>query len=862
MSLKDIIQKLKSYFIYDNRFDLEEIAQLKEKGIFPRIANGYRKKDITFTLNNIIRLFEIGCYPKQANTYDERFGAICISYLFESGISAEQADRYSRFDGEGIACLIKANISPEKAGRYPEGFDGKDVAVLIEAGISPEKAEELQLKYPEFKGKTIVGIARAGLSQEQAANYGKRFTKLGLEWIIEADCPPEVANGYDERFNVYNIVKLFHCDYLPEKANAFDDRFEGPLITSMAQLGISPEKANGFSRRFSGMDIAHIAQKDCTPECAERYNKRFNGDDIVWLIEADVSPEKADKYDKRFSGEDIGWLVKADCSPEKADEFDKRLGGSDIYYLIKEEFSAEHTIGYNDKFSREDILNLILLGCTPEQADEYDERFHKDRLSSGWSLGHSPIVDLIALGYSPEKARKYGERFSGVDIVKLIEFGIPQRKANSYHRLFSGDDVLELIQKRVSKKESDKYLIWYVRRGMRIEDFDLRSDKPSRLINVSNVTQHIFAEWYVNKLITDLHKKGVTPEYLMSYDKGFEMITVLNFITWQIAPKTANAYGPEYGFPAIFVFNTLKIKREYLERDKKLEEVYTKVLDCFFWSLGDLYFSSFVTTGKYGIIIRNETHKQAWKFSEDVSKEREFLFRLRSQNKDIVNVARIEEDPGETYLIRIEQNPFVGEIKHEGPLPYLKLEYIEGNSLEHILKQQGKLPEDKVLRYSMGILNGLIELRQAGIWHHRDIRPANIMIDYEKDRAVIIDLGMATTDKKENPEEYQWYNRRYGGPNDLVSLGQVIYYMATGKHIFAKSKSMTRTFSDISDEINDYRTKVYADESGELLKKHLKQVDDNIEDGRIRELIKACLTAKSYHYKKMHRMFQRYVEWR
>ena len=78
------------------------------------------------------------------------------------------------------------------------------------------------------------------------------------------------------------------------------------------------------------------------------------------------------------------------------------------------------------------------------------------------------------------------------------------------------------------------------------------------------------------------------------------------------------------------------------------------------------------------------------------------------------------------------------------------------------------------------------------------------MIDYENDKAVIIDLGIATTKKGAQPLD----NRRYGGVNDLVSLGQIIYKMYTGEHLFAESESMETTI--YAQELNDHRDWIYT----------------------------------------------------
>lgn len=166
----------------------------------------------------------------------------------------------------------------------------------------------------------------------------------------------------------------------------------------------------------------------------------------------------------------------------------------------------------------------------------------------------------------------------------------------------------------------------------------------------------------------------------------------------------------------------------------------------------------------------------------------------------------------------------------------LKLDYISGNSLADVIREQN-LSNNQILIYTNNILNGLIELDTAGIKYHRDLRPANIMIDNKQDKAIIIDLGIATTDENALPKD----NRRYGGPNDLVSLGQIVYKMATGSHLFLDSESMERTI--YADSIKDARDKIYEDNNS--LEYYLEKVNTNVKNDKLCTLIKDCITANA-----------------
>ena len=174
---------------------------------------------------------------------------------------------------------------------------------------------------------------------------------------------------------------------------------------------------------------------------------------------------------------------------------------------------------------------------------------------------------------------------------------------------------------------------------------------------------------------------------------------------------------------------------------------------------------------------------------------------------------------------------------NKGILNYFELEYIDGETLESLLDKQKKgLNKREVMKYGEDIFNGLCELRQLGIFH-RDVWLGNIMIDKEEDRAVIIDLGSSTDNPNESPVD----NRRYGGENDLVSLGQIMYKMAIGRHIFNTSVDTSTSF--IPGKIKKEREKIYADKS--LLEKRLEQAKTGIKDPQIAKIIEVCLKANA-----------------
>ena len=73
--------------------------------------------------------------------------------------------------------------------------------------------------------------------------------------------------------------------------------------------------------------------------------------------------------------------------------------------------------------------------------------------------------------------------------------------------------------------------------------------------------------------------------------------------------------------------------------------------------------------------------------------------------------------------------------------PYLILEYVDGKSLEELLKEQGCIDYQQASYYIYCIAGGLLAAHESGIIH-RDIKPANILVT-QNNTAKLADLGIA-----------------------------------------------------------------------------------------------------------------------
>jgi eukaryotic-like serine/threonine-protein kinase len=163
----------------------------------------------------------------------------------------------------------------------------------------------------------------------------------------------------------------------------------------------------------------------------------------------------------------------------------------------------------------------------------------------------------------------------------------------------------------------------------------------------------------------------------------------------------------------------------------------------------------------------------------------------------------MEADP--VLFDRFEREQQIGEkLNHPGVMKvfsngersqvYMVMEWVEGRLLRQILNEQKKLPTERAVRITLGILDALEYIHNNGVVH-RDLKPENIMVD-ANDNIKLIDFGIASnagarrltfakfsktmgTPDYISPEQVK--GKRGDGRSDLYSVGVMFYEMLTGK---------------------------------------------------------------------------------
>ena len=77
-----------------------------------------------------------------------------------------------------------------------------------------------------------------------------------------------------------------------------------------------------------------------------------------------------------------------------------------------------------------------------------------------------------------------------------------------------------------------------------------------------------------------------------------------------------------------------------------------------------------------------------------------------------------------------------------GGIPYLVMEYAEGGSLAQRLNEKGRLPPSEVVRIGLQAAAGLSAAHAAGLVH-RDVKPANLLLETSTGRVKVADFGLA-----------------------------------------------------------------------------------------------------------------------
>jgi eukaryotic-like serine/threonine-protein kinase len=141
-------------------------------------------------------------------------------------------------------------------------------------------------------------------------------------------------------------------------------------------------------------------------------------------------------------------------------------------------------------------------------------------------------------------------------------------------------------------------------------------------------------------------------------------------------------------------------------------------------------------------------------------------------------------------------------VETDGKHPFLVMQCVSGGSLQAKVDAQGPLAVEEALRVVKQTAAGLAAAHQQGLVH-RDVKPANILLEENVERVLLSDFGLARavddasltrtgvvvgTPHYMSPEQANGDAVQHA--SDQFSLGSVIYFMLTGHPPFRAQTAM------------------------------------------------------------------------
>ncbi len=184
---------------------------------------------------------------------------------------------------------------------------------------------------------------------------------------------------------------------------------------------------------------------------------------------------------------------------------------------------------------------------------------------------------------------------------------------------------------------------------------------------------------------------------------------------------------------------------------------------------------------------------------------------------------------------------------------YLAMEYVDGESLDAVIKRRGRVPEDDAVSIAMQIANGLKEIDRASLVH-RDIKPSNILIT-SNGVVKLTDLGIVkfvgskpsltmSDDLIGSPDyispEMVKGLKKIDIRADIYSTGATLYHMLAGKRPYEGEHVMEIMYKhveaplpdpkEIAPELSDEIVKILEKMMAKDLEQRYQTPDSLIED--------------------------------
>ncbi|MFD0272514.1 protein kinase [Kitasatospora sp. NPDC127111] len=155
-------------------------------------------------------------------------------------------------------------------------------------------------------------------------------------------------------------------------------------------------------------------------------------------------------------------------------------------------------------------------------------------------------------------------------------------------------------------------------------------------------------------------------------------------------------------------------------------------------------------------------------------------------------------------------------LEHDGR-PWIVMELVDGRSLADVISQDGTLQPRAAAEVGSQVLAALHRGHQLGVLH-RDVKPANVLLERGTGRVVLLDFGIAKYEGSTEltrpgdlvgspdylaPERAQ--GERPGPASDLWGLGATLYAAVEGQSPFRRDSPITTLAAVVADPLPQSR---------------------------------------------------------
>jgi serine/threonine protein kinase len=182
---------------------------------------------------------------------------------------------------------------------------------------------------------------------------------------------------------------------------------------------------------------------------------------------------------------------------------------------------------------------------------------------------------------------------------------------------------------------------------------------------------------------------------------------------------------------------------------------------------------------------------------------------LRDGKQVAIKIPHAEMEANPILVERFKREQEIGqELDHPGVVKtydgekrsrlYMVIEWVDGRLLRALLNEEGKLPIERAVNFTLQICDALDMMHKHGVVH-RDLKPENVMVD-DQDRIKLIDFGIAMKEDARrltfvdmsttlgtpdyiSPEQVK--GQRGDQRSDVYSLGIMLHEMLTGEVPFS-----------------------------------------------------------------------------